>query len=138
MPPSFTESIVEEAALAWLAELDYTLLGGPRIALGEPMAEREDFRQVVPHGRLRQDLVRLNPTLPTVALDEAFRKLIRPDRPTLVANNHYLHRLLVDGVTVEYQRVDGSLAGAQVQVLDYDFPEHNDWLAVNQLTVVET
>ncbi len=64
----------------------------------------------------------LNPTVPRPALDEAFRKLTRPDKPSLLANNHGLHRLLVEGVTVEYQRRDGSIAGAQVRVLDYDDP----------------
>ena len=89
-------------------------------------------------GRLRAALARLNPELPAAAQDDAFRKLTRPDKPTLVANNHALHRLLVDGVTVEYTRRDGSIAGAQARVLDYDDPDANDWLAVNQFTVVES
>ncbi len=75
--------------------------------------------------------------LPPQALEDAFRKITRLDAPNLVARNHLLHRLLVNGVNIEYSRPDGSIAGAQVQVLDYDDPENNDWLAVNQFTVVE-
>ncbi len=135
----FTESIVEDAALAWLQELGYALLHGPDIAVGEPRAERSDpnYRDVVLEGRLRASLIRLNPDLPHEALDDAYRKLMRSDAPSLVARNRALHRMLVDGVTVEYRRKDGSIGGAQVRVIDFDTPDNNDWLAVNQFTVSE-
>ena len=87
--------------------------------------------------RLRQALQRLNPQAPTDALAEAFRKLTRPDSPSLVANNHTVHRYLVEGVPVEFQRADGSIGGDQIRVFDYDEPQNNEFLAVNQFTVVE-
>ncbi len=132
-----TESEIESAALAWLEALDYTILSGPEIAPGEPAAEREDYEQVILESRLRQALQRLNPQVPADALEEALRKLTRPDMPTLVANNHLIHKYLVDGVPVEYQRTDGSIGGDLVRVLDFDVPENNEFLAVNQFTVVE-
>ena len=134
---AFTESVVEEAALAWLDGLGYAVQFGPTIAPGEAAAEREDYGQVVLAGRLRDALARLNPHVPPAALDEAYRKLTRPDRPTLAANNHAAHRMIVEGVPVEYFRPDGSLGGDLVRVLDFDDPDNNDWLAVNQFTVVE-
>ncbi|MDI9432224.1 MAG: type I restriction endonuclease subunit R [Planctomycetota bacterium] len=137
MPTGFTESIVEEAALAWLEGLGYTILHGPEIAPGEPMAERDSYGQVVLEGRLRQALARLNPEVPADALDEAFRKLTRPDSPSLVGNNHALHRMLVEGIAVEMQRPDGSRGHEPVWALDFADPENNDFLAVNQFTVVE-
>jgi type I restriction enzyme R subunit len=137
MSSSFSESHVEAAALAWLESLGYAVQSGPAIAPDEPEAERADYGQVVLEDRLRQALARLNPTLPSEALDDAFRKLTRADTPTLVARNHAVHRMLVDGVTVEHRRRDGSIAGAQARVLDFDDPDNNDWLAVNQFTVVE-
>ena len=135
----FSESVVEQAALAWLEALGYTVLHGPDIAFGEPAAERKDpaFKEVTLEGRLRNALVLLNPTLPADALEDAFRKLTRLDAPTLIERNQALHRLLVDGITVEYRRKDGSIAGAQAQVLNYEHPDTNDWVAVNQFTVVE-
>lgn len=133
----FTESVVEQAALAWLEALDYTILSGPEIAPGEPAAEREDYEQVILESRLRQAFQRLNPQVPADALEEALRKLTRPDMPTLVANNHLIHKYLVDGVPVEYQRTDGSIGGDLVRVLDFEVPENNEFLAVNQFTVVE-
>jgi type I restriction enzyme, R subunit len=135
----FTESVVEDAALDWLAALDYTVLHGPEIAVGESAAERTDpnYRDVVLKGRLRQALARLNPDLPPEALEDAYRKLTRVDAPSLVERNRAAHGMLVDGVTVEYARPDGSIAGAQARVIDYDLLEGNDWLAVNQFTVAE-
>ena len=133
----FTESDLEQITLAWLGDLGYGVLAGPAIAPGEPAAERTDYAETVLAGRLRTALARLNPGLPDDALDEAFRKLTRPALATLIATNHAVHRLLVEGVTVEYRRPDGSIAGVPVRVLDFEDPDANDWLAVNQLTVVE-
>src|SRR5713226_9418350 len=132
-----TESVIEQATLAWLESLGYTVKHGPEIAPGELAVERNDYGQVVLENRLRQALVQLNPILPADALDEAFRKLTRPEGPTLEARNRALHRLLVDGVTVEFRRPDGSIGGAQARVLDFDKPDNNDWLAVNQFIVRE-
>jgi len=117
----FTESVVEQAALAWLEALGYGVFHGPAIAAGEPAAERNDphYLEVVLEGRLRQALVRLNPDLPPEALDDASRRLTRADAPSLVERNRAVHRMLVDGVTVEYRRADGSIAGAQARVLDF-------------------
>ncbi len=134
---TFTESVVEEAALDWLADLGYTILHGPDIAPGEPFAEREDYGQVVLAGRLRQALQRLNPAAPAAALEEAFRRLTRPDSPSLIANNAALHRYLVEGVPVEIQQPDGSFLGDLIRVLDHAHPENNEFLAINQFTVVE-
>jgi type I restriction enzyme, R subunit len=134
---SFSESVIGQAALVWLESLGYTVMSGLEIAPGESQAERESYGQVVLERRLRQTLQRLNPEVPADTLDEAFHKLTRLDRPSLVANNHVIHKYLVEGVPVEYQRPDGSIGGDLVRVLDYDDPEANDFLAVNQFTVVE-
>ena len=133
----FAESVVEDAALAWLETLGWSIRHGPDIAPGELAGERRDYGQVVLDERLRQALARLNPGLPPEALDDAFRRLTRTEGATLEARNRALHRMLVDGVTVEYRRPDGSIAGAQARAIDFDDPEEDDWLAVNQFTVTE-
>lgn len=139
MLTTFTESIVEEAALAWLEALGYLVLHGPDIAAGQPGAERDDssYRDVMLERRLRQALVRLNPDLPTEALEDAYRKLTRTDVLSPLERNRAVHRMLVNGVPVEYRRPDGSIAGAQAWVIDFDEPDNDDWLAVNQFTVTE-
>ncbi len=132
-----TESTVEAAALEWLEGLGWEVGHGPGIAPYGSGAERSDYRETVLEQRLRNALDLLNPNLPPGGLDAAFRKLIRPAGSTLEARNRAFHRLLVDGVTIEYRTAGGAVRGAQISVLDYENPENNDWLAVNQFTVVE-
>ncbi|MGH7065931.1 MAG: type I restriction endonuclease, partial [Stellaceae bacterium] len=134
---AFTESVVEEAALAWLESAGWVVRHGAELAPGETAAERADWRQVILEGRLRAALARLNPELPAEAPDDAFRKLLRPEGAESVGRNRALHRLLVDGVTVEYRTAEGAIRGAQARVVDFEHVEANDWLAVNQFTVVE-
>src|SRR6266581_3788249 len=134
---AFDEREVESAALQWFQDLDYRLLFGPDLAPDQPGSERSSFSQGVLAGRLKDALRKLNPTLPTEALDEAFRKVTVPQHPSLVANNRAFHRMLVDGIAVECRRKDDSIGAEIVRLIDFDDPESNDWLAVNQFTVIE-
>jgi type I restriction enzyme, R subunit len=133
----FVESEVEEVALAWFESLGYAVRFGPEIAPGEEGAERADYGQVILAGRLKAALVKLNKGLPADVLDEAHRKIMRLAEGSLVLTNRQSHRLLVRGLEIEYARPDGSIVGGVVQVLDFDDLDNNDWLAVNQYTVVE-
>jgi len=132
-----SESIVEDVALAWLESLQYKILSGPDIAPGELKAERADYHEYILPRRLREALQTLNPAIPPEALDDAYRKITIPSSPSLMVNNRNLHRMLIDGVEVEYTRPDGSIAGDRVRVIDFSNADKNDWLAVNQFTVVE-
>jgi type I restriction enzyme R subunit len=134
---SFTESTVEQAALAWFESVGWSIWHGTEIAPGELAAERSDYGQVILAQRLRDALGRLNRGLPAMTLDDAFRKLTQPEGAELSARNRAVHRLLVDGVTVEYRTPDGEIRGAQARVLDFENTAANDWLAVNQFTVAE-
>jgi type I restriction enzyme R subunit len=133
----FTESVVEDATLAWLAELGWAVKHGPEIAPGELFAERKDYGEVVLLERFRNALQRLNPSLPEDTLTDAVRRVQRPDFPLLSANNQQFHRWLVDGITGEFRASDGEVRGHPVRLVDFDDPDNNDWLAVNQFTVVE-
>ncbi len=132
-----TESALESIALAWLEGLDWRVTHGPDIAPEALFAERADYREVVLAQRLRDALARLNPDLPADALEDAFRRITNPSGATLEARNRAFHRMLTEGVTVEYRRSDGTIAGAQARIVDFDNPDSNDWLAVNQFTVTE-
>ena len=134
----FTESEVEQAALEWLQQIGYEVLHGPDIAPDQPGSERSSYADVVLKARLRANLIAINPKIPLAAIDEAIRKLTVTDRPTLITSNHTIHRYLVDGVPVEYQNADGRIVGDLVQVIDYNTPLDNEFLAVNQFTVVES
>ena len=132
-----SESVVEQAVLAWLESLGWNVAHGPDIAPDAPGAERTDYGAVFLEGRLRNALGRLNPDLPAEALDDAYRKLTRPGGATVEVRNRVFHRMVVDGVTVEHRTHDGHIRGAQVRVVDFEDADGNDWLAANQVTVVE-
>jgi len=137
MTKTFTESVVEDASLAWLEDLGYTVLFGPDIEPEKPGAERDEFQQVLLTGRLRDAIARLNPTLPSDAQDEALRKLTRAEATSLIGNNRRFHRMLVEGIEVEYRRHDGTIAGDKAKLIDFKDVEANDWCVVNQFTVME-
>ena len=134
---TLSESTVEAAALEWLTTLGWETAHGPDVAPDTPGAERDNYGQVVLEWRLRDALSRLNPSLPGSALDDTLRRLTHPEGATLEARNRSFHRMLVAGVTVEYRTSDGAIRGEQARVIDFDDWAANDWLAVNQFTVVE-
>jgi type I restriction enzyme R subunit len=134
---SLNESIVEDAALSWFGELGYAIGHGPHMAPGEPVAERDSFAEVVLVGRLRDAIWRLNPAIPEEAREDALRKVLRVGTPSPTQTNRNFHAMLRDGVPVEYRRADGSIAGDHARLVDYDNAKNNDWLAVNQFTVIE-
>lgn len=131
------ESHVEEAALAWLQELGYATRHGLEIAPDSPTAERASYADVVLSERLQAAIARLNPHVPHEAQADALRRLRQTEHPSLIEENRRLHKALVEGVDVEFYGEDGSIRGAQVRLVDFDDPEANDWLAVNQFTVIE-
>ena len=132
-----SEADVEQTALEWLAGLGWQMAHGPDIAPDTPNAERGDYGQVVLQRRLRDALAVLNPSLPVDAIDDAFRKLTRAEGSTLEDRNRAFHRMLVNGVEIEYRDAEGRVRGDQVRVIDFETPANNDWLAVNQFSVTE-
>jgi type I restriction enzyme R subunit len=131
------ESHVEEAALAWLAELGYGVKAGPDIAPDSATPERASYDDVVLRRRLARAVARLNPAIPEEARAEALRRVRQIEYPGLIEENRRLHRFMVEGVPVEFYGDDGAIKGDHVRLVDFDDPEANDWLAVNQFTVIE-
>ncbi len=134
---TISEFTVETATLGWLETLGWDVAHGPDIAPYTVGSERDDYGEVVLHRRLRENLAILNPDLPFEALEDAFRRVTRSVGPTLDIRNRVYHRMVVEGVTVEYRAANGAIRGAQVRVIDFENPDSNDWLAVNQFTVTE-
>ena len=130
---ALTEADVEHAALAWLESVGWQTAHGPDLVPDE----RADYGSVILETRLRDAIARRNPELPAEAWDDAFTKLTRPAGSNLVTRNREFHRMLVNGVTVEFRAGDGAIRGAQARVIDFDNAAANDLLAVNQFTVTE-
>ena len=134
---TLTESDIEQAALSWLSSLGWQTAYGPDIAPDTTGAERTDFTQVVLEGRLWDALLNLNPGIPTSAIETGLRALINPEGPTLETQNRAFHHTLTRGVTVPVRGPDGTMTGVPAAVVDFENPDSNDWLAVNQFTVKE-
>ena len=136
---TFTESIIEQAALNWFKELGYSVLNGPNIAPGELFSERSSYSDVILEGRTRSALTNINRSIPQEAIDDAYRKITRAihESPLLAANNHTFHKMLTEGVDIEYKDGTGRIVGDKVWLIDFDNPDNNDWTIVNQFTIVE-
>ena len=134
---ALAESVVEDAALEWLSGLGYAVVHGPDIGPEGPEQERVSYDEVLLAGRLRRALARLNPHLPAETLEEVLRKVRQTETPSLIEENRRLHRYLVEGVPVELAREDGSIGGDTTRLIDFAEADSNDWLAVNQFTVIE-
>jgi type I restriction enzyme, R subunit len=134
---TITEDTVEQATIEWFEDLGYAYLAGPSIAPGEAGAERDSYGDVVLQSWLTAAIDRLNPAIPAAAREDALRKVLRVEGPSLIQANRLFHKMLVAGVDVEYPRNDGSIAGDHVWLVDFENPDNNDWHVVNQFTVTE-
>jgi type I restriction enzyme R subunit len=129
--------VVEEAALEYFRVLGYHTLSGPAIASDGGAAERASYDQVVLTGRLQDAAARINPDAGAGVIEDAVKRLLRAESQNPLAENYRVHRLLTDGVEVEHRAADGSVRTSLVWLIDWNHLANNDWLVVNQFTVVE-
>lgn len=129
-----TEDQLEQEVLGWLADVGYIHVYGPDIAVDGITPERRNYLQVVLVERLRHAINRLNPHVPLVALEDALQQILNLDTPVLLSANRQFHRLLVNGVQVEYQK-DGETRGDFIRLIDFTDITANEWLAVNQFSI---
>lgn len=134
---SFNENVVELAALEYFAELNYTVLHGPDIAPGEPASERDSYEDVILWDRLRSALWRINPGAPSALIEDAIKQLRRAESQSAIDENARVHRLVTEGVSVEHRDADGALRTTRLWLVDFDDLSNNDWVALNQFTIVE-
>ncbi|WP_296560825.1 type I restriction endonuclease subunit R [uncultured Acetobacterium sp.] len=133
---SFTEAFLEEAAIEILTGLGYRYAFGPDISPGGDAPERQDHREVILAERVRDALYRINRQLPAEALEEAYRQVITVNSPMLAENNRHFHRLLTEGIEVSFAEA-GHIRTKRAFLIDFEVPEQNDFLVVNQFTIVE-
>lgn len=131
-----TESEIEDVVLEILSEIGYKLIHGTEIAPDGEKQERNTYVDVLLASRLERAIDKFNPDIPSQARQEALKKVLRVDSPSLVVNNQTFHRMLVDGVDIEYRK-EGRIVGDKVWLVDFDRPKNNEFLAVNQFTVIE-
>jgi type I restriction enzyme R subunit len=133
---ALNESTVELAALEYLRQLGWATAFGPSIAPDAPAAERSSYEQVFLYGRLRAAATRINTALDPSVVDEAVKRLERAESQSAIAENFRVHQLISQGVPVEYRDADGAVRTVRVLLIDFEQPATNDWVAVNQFTIL--
>ena len=133
-----TEEHVEENVLAILKSLDYNIIRGSNEEYlpGGSSALRADYKDVVLVDRLRQALKRINPSIPEEARERAIKQILRSESQKLIVNNESFHKMLVDGIDIPV-KAEGGERYKKVWLFDFESPENNEFLAVNQFTVIE-
>jgi type I restriction enzyme R subunit len=131
-----TESKIEEYAIKLLAGLGYEYLYGPDIAPDSVNPERSTFSEVLLAEHVKAAIKRLNPSLPASAQEYAFKEIQRINSPDLIANNEAFHSMLTEGITVTYNK-NGHERGDLLWLIDFEHPENNEFLVVNQFTIIE-
>ena len=131
-----TESEIEQFAIELLEKQGYSYTYGPAIAPDSENPERKSFEDVILLNTLSDILPTLNPTLPPDALEDALKQLLRLNSPELIANNESFHRMLTEGITVNYQK-NGVKRGDLAWLVDFQNPANNDFQVINQFTVIE-
>lgn len=129
------ENIVEQAALGWFEALGYRIARGADISPGATDPWRDSYEDVVLRPRLKAALRRLNPDMPEDAIVQAATNVLRPPEPTLDQNNRWFHRLLTDGVAVEYRDEEGETRGDVAKLFDPKTLSANEFLVIRQLTI---
>ena len=132
-----SESELERALLQFFEELGYQRSTDAEIGPEGFSTERESYGQVILEKRLIAAIERLNPNIPSQAHRDAIRILVATETPSLIEENRRLHRLIVEGVGVEYYDRDGTIRGDHVRLIDFESRNSNDWSVISQLTVIE-
>ncbi len=132
---TITENEIELICLKYLRELDYDHQYGPDLSPDGLFPERS-YSEVVLVNRLRSAVNKLNPQIPSDAREEALKKVVRTASPQLIINNETFHKYLTEGIDIEYRK-DGSIRGDKVYIVDFNDPDNNEFLAVNQYTIIE-
>ena len=135
MPSIITESELEEHALDILRDIGYKIINGYDISPDGKTPERKNYREVVLIERLKRAVERLNPEIPETAREEAIKKVLRVSVPNQIIDNQQFHKLLTEGVPVEFRKKE-RVAGDSVKLVDFDNPEKNEFLAINQFTII--
>jgi len=129
-----TEDQLEQLCLEWFAEGGWEVAHGPDLAPDGPVPERADYRQVLLPGDLEAAIRRINPHLPESAIEQVVAKVSKPESLDPVVSNRAFHRLLLDGVPVEYKR-DDERVHDHAFLIDFTHLEANRFRVINQFTL---
>lgn len=136
MTKFITEDNIERTTLDIFKDLEYKIISGPDISPDGVNPERRDYSEIVLIERLKRAIDKINPNIPNEVKEDAIKKILRTDSPKLVLDNRSFHKMLTEGLDVEYRK-DGRIVGDKIWLFDFDNPENNEFLAINQFTIIE-
>lgn len=132
----YSETDLEFDVLGTLGELGWEALEGKQIAIGS--GERESWEELIIPGRLRNAIVKINPGLPSSAVDEVVDLVLSPQSQEAKAENHRIHEYLTSGIRgISYVDEYGAEQHPTVHLINRADPYRNDFLAVRQVMVVD-
>ena len=135
MAAVISEDHIEQVIIQEFIDIGYEYINGVEIS-PEGLYQEREYNEVVLKNRLQEAIAKINPTIPYEAREEALKKVLRSDSPELFQNNYQFHQYLTDGVDIEYRK-ENRIAGDTVWLVDYENPLNNEFLVVNQFTVIE-
>ena len=130
------EEEIELATIDILKDIGYKYVHGEEIAPDSENPERTKWDEVILRRRLSESLERINPKVPADAIDEAVKKIIRISGPNITLNNQKFHEMLVKGIEIG-SRQNGKIVYDRVKLLDFEDPDNNEFLTVNQFAIIE-
>lgn len=133
---NFKEDALEEGAIDILEEIGYSYAFGPDISMDGSNPERQNYKDVILENRVLDALYRNNKGFNDEAINDAYRQIISIHSASLIENNMNFHKLLKEGIDVPVTK-DGNKTYEKMFLIDFENPERNDFLVVNQFTIIE-
>lgn len=102
----------------------------------EQELERPNLSDVVLRTRLKCAIEDINHNIPEEAREQALRQVLNLPSQNLIDNNEAFHRMLTEGIEVEYMS-EQNIKGDKVWLIDFQDVSNNEFLVCNQFTVIE-
>ena len=134
---NFTEDELEKACISYFEELGYEYVFGPNIAPDGEACERVSYSTIVLEERLRNAVYKINPKSDRKSKEEAIRKALITDSPSLIINNKNFHKMLTDGIDVTYHDTKLGEVSEKIYLFDFKNEKNNDFMVINQMTIIE-
>lgn len=131
---ALNEDAYELQCIEWLKTAGWNYVHGSVIAPEGTSPERATYKDVILVDRVEESLGRINPGVPRDVLKRVRQMLESPGETDVLKANELIHRWFVEGVPMKVREA-GEEKTRRISLVDFENPENNDWLVVNQFTV---
>jgi type I restriction enzyme, R subunit len=131
------DSYFEQPALEWLQAAGWDHIHGTELKPSAAPQQRKIWSDVVLLDSLRKAVARLNPDLPEDAVRRVIELTMTITSPEVILDHRDFHDFLLRGVPYAYLDRNGVERSGRARLVDWGNPANNEFIAVNQLTVIE-